>query len=209
MNAVEQCAIRVKDIYNTFDGSHDFLHIERVLANARQILKTEVDANQLVIELAVLLHDVSDPKYSQDKQQEQTILNELPITEEERVAVKQTIAAVSYRGGHELEATTIEMKIVRDADRLDAIGAIGIARAFTFGGAKDRPLYDDVLNVQSYEDEAAYRQAKGGTITHFYEKLLHLKELMTTSEGRKIAEGRHAFMLQFLDQFKQEREGQL
>ncbi len=209
MNAVEQCTMRVKDIYNTFDGSHDFLHIERVLANARQILKTEVDANQLVIELAVLLHDVSDPKYSQDKQQEQTILNELPITEEERVAVKQTIAAVSYRGGHELEATTIEMKIVRDADRLDAIGAIGIARAFTFGGAKDRPLYDDVLNVQSYEDEAAYRQAKGGTITHFYEKLLHLKELMTTSEGRKIAEGRHAFMVQFLDQFKQEREGQL
>lgn len=209
MNPVEQCTMRVKDIYNAFDGSHDFLHIERVLANARQILKTEANANVQVVELAVLLHDVSDPKYSQDKRQEQTILNELSITDAERLAITQTIAAVSYRGGHELEATTIEMKIVRDADRLDAIGAIGIARAFTFGGAKNRPLYDDVLHVTQYENEEAYRQAKGGTITHFYEKLLHLKELMTTSEGRKIAEGRHAFMVQFLEQFKQEREGQL
>lgn len=196
-------------MYASFDASHDFEHIERVLATARTIAETEPTANLQTIELAVLLHDVSDAKYTTSKETEAIILAQLPLTVAERQRVQQTIAAVSYRCGHELEATTIEMKIVRDADRLDALGAIGIARAFVFGGAHGSLIYDDTEAIHTYESEAAYREKNGAVVTHFHEKLLKLKELMTTTYGKMLAEQRHQFMVHFLQQLSAEREGKL
>lgn len=207
MNVIEQCRAYVKNIYDEFDASHDFQHIERVLATARTIAETEPTANMKIVELAVLLHDVSDAKYAASKQHEQTILSSLPLTPSERVHIQQTIAAVSFRGGHELPVTTIEMKIVRDADRLDAIGAIGIARAFTFGGKFGSQLYNDAESAKQYDSEAIYRAKNSSVVTHFHEKLLLLKDLMTTEKGKVLAESRHQFMLTFLAQLQQEREG--
>ena len=207
MNVIEQCRAYVKNIYDEFDASHDFQHIERVLATARTIAETEPTANLKIVELAVLLHDVSDAKYAACNDDTQRILAQLSLTDEERKQIAQTIAAVSYRGGHELPATTIEMKIVRDADRLDAIGAIGIARAFTFGGKFGSQLYNDAESAKQYDSEASYRAKNSSVVTHFYEKLLLLKDLMTTEKGKALAESRHQFMLTFLAQLQQEREG--
>ena len=202
-----KCEKLVKGIYETMDASHDFQHIERVYENARAILKTEPTANEKVVSLAVLLHDVSDSKYAVDKSNEERILNELHLSTEEKQHIQAVIAEVSFNGGNELQATTIESKIVRDADRLDAIGAVGIARTFAYGGAKGRKLYDDAEEVRVQMTEQQYRSQSTASVTHFYEKLLLLKDLMVTAKGREMAEERHHFMVQFLQQLKKERDG--
>ncbi|WP_397537781.1 HD domain-containing protein [Rummeliibacillus pycnus] len=209
MNKVEQCEQFVKSIYEQFDASHDFQHIERVMMNAKAILKTELSANEELVQLAVLLHDVSDPKYTTGKENEITILNQLELTQEEIQQIQEIIAAVSFRGGNELEAKSLEAKIVRDADRLDAIGAVGIARTFAFGGAKGRKLYDVKEESRQQMTEEEYRKKETASVTHFYEKLLLLKDLMTTAKGKQLAEERHQFMVDFLKQLKLEREGEL
>ncbi|MGN7476386.1 HD domain-containing protein [Solibacillus silvestris] len=202
-----KCEQLVKEIYENMDASHDFQHIERVYANAMAILKTEPLANEKIVSLAVLLHDVSDAKYAEDKAQEERILDEIGITENEKSHIRTVIAEVSFNGGNVLEATTVESKIVRDADRLDAIGAVGIARTFSYGGAKGRKLYDDGEEARFNMTEEQYRTQSTATVTHFYEKLLLLKDLMVTAKGREMAEERHAFMVQFLEQLKKERDG--
>ena len=204
---LQQCEKLVKGIYETMDASHDFQHIERVYNNALAILKTEPSANEKIVCLSVLLHDVSDSKYTTDKSNEERILNELELTAEERKHIQTVIAEVSFNGGNELPATTIESKIVRDADRLDAIGAVGIARTFAYGGAKGRKLYDDSEEVRFQMTEEQYRSQSTASVTHFYEKLLLLKDLMVTAKGREMAEERHNYMVQFLDQLKKERDG--
>ncbi|MEG0260817.1 MAG: phosphohydrolase, partial [Lysinibacillus sp.] len=115
---------------------------------------------------------------------------------------------VSFNGGNELEATSIEAKIVRDADRLDAIGAVGIARTFAYGGAKDRKLYDVAEEARTEMSEDEYRSKQTSSVTHFYEKLLLLKDLMTTTRGKEMAAQRHEYMETFLQQFKAERDGE-
>ena len=172
MDNLKTCSTLVKSIYDQMDASHDFDHILRVYQNAETILQTLPEANGLLVRLAVLLHDVSDPKYSQDKSAEEAILNQLDLSEEERQQIRDIIAAVSFNGGNEKEATTIEAKIVRDADRLDAIGAIGIARTFAYGGAKGRALYNDEEEAREQMSEADYRSKSTASVTHFYEKLL-------------------------------------
>ena len=209
MDNLKTCSTLVKSIYDQMDASHDFDHILRVYQNAETILQTLPEANGVLVRLAVLLHDVSDPKYSQDKSAEEAILNKLNLSDEERQQIRNIIAAVSFNGGNEKEATTIEAKIVRDADRLDAIGAIGIARTFAYGGAKGRPLYNDEEEAREQMSEADYRSKSTASVTHFYEKLLKLKDLMVTDKGRELAEGRHQFMEQFLQQLKQERDGKV
>ena len=189
------------------DASHDFQHIERVYENALAILKTEPQANEKIVRLAVLLHDVSDSKYAESKEAEDRILQALDLTDDEIAHIKTVIAEVSFNGGNELPATTLESKIVRDADRLDAIGAIGIARTFAYGGAKGRKLYDDNEEVRFNMSEQEYRTKSTASVTHFYEKLLLLKDLMVTKKGRELAEERHTFMEQFLIQLKKERDG--
>lgn len=209
MQRVKQCEQFVKSIYDQFDASHDFQHIERVMMNAKTIAETEPTANDELVQLAVLLHDVSDPKYTTGKENETMILNQLELTQEEIQQIKGIIASVSFRGGNEIEAKTIEAKIVRDADRLDAIGAVGIARTFAYGGAKGRKLYDVDEEIRHHMTEEEYRKKETASVTHFYEKLLLLKDLMTTPKGKQMAEGRHQFMVDFLQQLKLEREGEL
>ena len=211
MNVIEKCEKLVKNIYNQFDASHDFQHIERVKKNAQMISIEEGEVRYDIIELAVLLHDVSDVKYSgsEGKLQETVILDQLELTPSDRKWIVDIIESVSFSGGNEKEATTIEAKIVRDADRLDAIGAIGIARTFAFGGAKGRKLYNwsELARMDMSEEE--YRSKKTASVTHFYEKLFLLKDLMVTKTGKKLALQRHEFMLSFIEQLKIETSEEL
>lgn len=204
MNTIEKCELLVKDIYNQFDASHDFQHIQRVRKNAQIISQEEGAVRTDLIELAVLLHDVSDVKYSgnEGKAKENAILDELDLPLSDRQHIVEIIESVSFSGGHEKEAKTIEAKIVRDADRLDAIGAVGIARTFAYGGAKGRKLYDWSEAARMNMSESEYRNKETSSITHFYEKLLLLKDLMVTESGKKLALQRHEFMLAFIDQLK-------
>ncbi|MFJ7182897.1 HD domain-containing protein [Lysinibacillus xylanilyticus] len=195
---------KVRGIYEQFDASHDFQHIERVYQNALVILHTEPEADAVVVKIAVLLHDVSDKKYTDSKEQENKLIAELSLSEEKKQHIRDCIAQVSFNGGNELEATSIEAKIVRDADRLDAIGAIGIARTFAFGGAKGRKLYDKEEDARTDMTEEEYRNKNTSSVTHFYEKLLLLKDLMITEKGKQMANERHQFMVQFLEQLQNE-----
>jgi len=195
---------KVRGIYEQFDASHDFQHIERVYQNALAILHTEPEADAEVVKIAVLLHDVSDKKYTDSKEQENKLIAELSLSEEKKKHIRDCIAQVSFNGGNELEATSIEAKIVRDADRLDAIGAIGIARTFAFGGAKGRKLYDEEEDARTDMTEEEYRSKNTSSVTHFYEKLLLLKDLMITEKGKQMANERHQFMVQFLEQLQNE-----
>ncbi|MGE7926281.1 HD domain-containing protein [Lysinibacillus xylanilyticus] len=195
---------KVRGIYEQFDASHDFQHIERVYQNALAILLTEPEADAEVVKIAVLLHDVSDKKYTDSKEQENKLIAELSLSEEKKQHIRDCIAQVSFNGGNELEATSIEAKIVRDADRLDAIGAIGIARTFAFGGAKGRKLYDKEEDARTDMTEEEYRNKNTSSVTHFYEKLLLLKDLMITEKGKQMANERHQFMVQFLEQLQNE-----
>ncbi len=162
-------------------------------------------ADMSIIRLAVLLHDIDDPKYQTSGRISATeLLQSAGANEELAKKVLQTIHSVSFNGGNEEEIVSIEGAIVRDADRLDAIGAIGIARTFAFGGARGRKLYDTEELARTKMSEDEYRSRNTATVTHFYEKLLLLKELMVTEEGKRLAEERHAFMLAFLEQLKVE-----
>lgn len=199
----------VKEVYTQFDASHDFAHIERVLQNAKTILASEPQANKQLVEYAILLHDVSDAKYSDSKEAENRLIAMLNLTADDEAQVRYIIEAISFNGGNEAEATTIEAKIARDADRLDAIGAVGIARTFAFGGAKGRKLYDDSEIIRDEMTEEAYRNKKTASVTHFYEKLLKLKDLMVTAKGKELAEERHKFMALFLQQLQSEKAGEL
>lgn len=204
---IEQCQREVKKIYEQFDASHDWQHIERVMKNAKTILEQE-SADAFIIELAVLLHDVSDPKYKNPGEDlEREILDRLELPEGQRQQIQDVIASVSFKGGNGKPAESLEAKIVQDADRLDAIGAIGIARAFAFGGAKGRKLYDWNEQARTEMTEQQYRQAQTSSVTHFYEKLLLLKDQMTTETGKQMAEERHEFMLSFLKQLQTETDG--
>lgn len=187
--------------YNSFDASHDMDHVRRVYHNAMEISKAYPQADQKRIILAVALHDVEDKKYSneQSAQVMNAVFQEFHLTNEEQAIIREIISQVSFSDGK--ETTSLEATIVQDADRLDALGAIGIARTFAFGGAKGRSLYNhsQVERVRKGE-----QVSNGASITHFYEKLLHVKDRMNTPEAKAIANERHLFMEQFLQQFYKE-----
>jgi uncharacterized protein len=202
---LEKCKQVVEEIYNQFDASHDFAHIERVLKNAEEILQTESSANQQVVRLAVLLHDIDDAKYQMDGQATASeILHTIGSDTDLSHQVLACIESVSFSGGNAKDITSIEGAIVRDADRLDAIGAIGIARTFAFGGARGRKLYDKSETARGNMSEAEYRGKETASVTHFYEKLLLLKDLMVTEKGKRLAEQRHDYMVGFLKQLDRE-----
>lgn len=201
------CENATRQIYETFDASHDWQHIERVRQNAREILNGH-QADGFLVELAVLLHDVSDPKYKkQGEDPESEILAKLDLTAAQKRRIAEIISSVSFKGGNGVPPASIEAAIVQDADRLDAIGAIGIARTFAYGGAKGRKLYDWEETPRQEMTEEQYRSKPTSSTTHFYEKLLKLKETMNTEAGKRIAEERHAFMLSFLKQLQKETDG--
>jgi uncharacterized protein len=200
----------VKETLAGAEGGHDWFHIERVWKTARYIREKEGAGDPLIIELAALLHDISDAKFNGgDDDQGSRIAREFLLKQkvetETTEHIENIIKHVSYKGGFsQNQISSIEFQIVQDADRLDAIGAIGIARAFNYGGFKNRPIHNPEKPLQEYQDSSAYHKSDAPTINHFYEKLLKLKDLMNTSTGKLMAEERHSYMLQFLDRFYSE-----
>ncbi|WML45019.1 HD domain-containing protein [Neobacillus sp. PS3-40] len=191
---------------------HDWFHIERVRQNAMNIWKKENTGDPFIIEMAALLHDISDEKVNESAKKGEeklnTFLEMIKIADEEKSQIKHIIETISFKGGRKIELTSIEAKIVQDADRLDAIGAIGIARAFAYGGKKGQPIYDPQINVRGEMKLEEYRDGKSTSIHHFYEKLLKLKDLLNTESAKKIAESRHHVMEVFLEEFFKEWNGQ-
>ena len=195
------------------DGSgHDWWHIFRVWTLAKKIA-VEEKAQVEIVELGALLHDIADWKFHDGDDSigpaiAREFLNNHNVEPNLSDSVVEIISTVSYKGaGVATPMKTLEGKIVQDADRLDAIGALGIARTFAYGGYKNRLIYhpdEKPVLHESYED---YKKNEGHTINHFYEKLLLLKERMNTNTGKRIAEGRHKFMQSFLDQFYREWDG--
>lgn len=196
----------VKQTLAGAEAGHDWFHIERVYKNAIAINAVE-KADDLIVSLAALLHDIADAKFNNGDEEigpkiAGDFLKTLDLDIQTIHHVQQIIRNLSYKSS--LGTITFhskELDVVQDADRLDAIGAIGIARAFTYGGYKNRVLYDPEIKPQLNMTKEEYKNSAAPTINHFYEKLLLLKDLMTTAAGKKLAEQRHDFMLAFLVQF--------
>jgi uncharacterized protein len=186
------------------EGGHDWLHIERVWKNAKLIAQDEKCDRGIIADSK--FHDGDEtlgPKVARD------FLESLEVPQDVIEHVANIIKYISYKGGHQSkDFTSIELDIVQDADRLDAIGAIGIARTFNYGGFKNRPIYDPSIPADLNRTAAQYKKSTAPTINHFYEKLLLLKDLMNTETGEKIAQQRHDYMQGFLDQFYAEWNGE-
>ena len=193
-------------------SGHDWWHTKRVSQIALKLAQKE-GADAQICELAALLHDVGDHKlHGNNPEKGEAFLKKWineNLPEEIGLRIFQIISAVSYKGAEvETPTSSIESAVVQDADRLDAIGAIGIARAFAFGGSKGRQMHNPEIKSESHQDFHSYRNSQGPTINHFYEKLLLLKDRMQTKSGKKMAVERHQFMEGFLDQFFKEWAGE-
>ncbi|MET4138819.1 HD domain-containing protein [Pedobacter sp. UYP1] len=202
----------VKDTLQGAEAGHDWFHIERVYKTALSI-NTKEGGDLLLVTLAALLHDIADSKFNNGDEEigpqlAGNFLRTLGLTAGVILEVQQIIRNLSYKASlGKIEFSSKELDIVQDADRLDAIGAIGIARAFTYGGYKNRVLYDPEIKPDLNMSKEAYKNSEAPTINHFYEKLLRLKDLMKTRTGKELAEQRHQFMLLYLNQFYSEWEG--
>ena len=204
----------VKKELKNAEGGHDWFHIERVFKNSVLISKDE-KVDVFVVSLAALLHDIADPKfYNGDETVGPKVatkfLKEQEVHEQIINHVVNIIKHISFKNSFDKESkkfTSIELKVVQDADRLDAIGAIGIARCFNYGGFKNRGLYDPEIIPNLNMTKKQYKNSDTPTINHFYEKLLLLKDSMNTLSGKKIAAQRHAFMETYLKQFYDEWDG--
>lgn len=199
----------VKKTLDDAEGGHDWWHIKRVRDSAKTIGLAE-GADLFIVELAALLHDIADHKFHDGNESigSETAARFLFNQSCDKNIIKHIVDIIdniSFKGGQQQPyINTIEFKVVQDADRLDAIGAIGIARAFNYGGFRNRPLFDPNCPPNPNMDKATYMLGKSPTINHFYEKLLLLKDRMNTQKGKELAEQRHSFMEQFLDQFYKE-----
>lgn len=203
----------VKETLANAEAGHDWFHIERVYKTTQHINISE-KADPLIVALAALLHDIADSKFNGGDeeigpQKAGDFLTSIGVDTAITNEVKLIIKNLSYKASlGEITYSSKELNVVQDADRLDAIGAIGIARAFTYGGFKNRVLYNPKIkpNLQMTKEE--YKNTTAPTLNHFYEKLLLLKDLMKTETGKTMAQQRHNFMLLYLDQFYQEWEGE-
>ncbi len=192
---------------------HDWWHIERVRALALRLAREE-GADRYVVELAALLHDIADWKFhdgdlERGPGEATDWLESCGVDEEVIQHICEIIGSISFKGaGVPTPMATLEGRVVQDADRLDALGAIGIGRAFAFGGAHGRPMYDPEVAPGHHDSAEAYLQSGSPTIHHFHEKLLLLVDRMNTEAGRRLAAGRHSYMKSFLNRFHQEWEGE-
>ncbi len=193
------------------ESGHDWFHIERVWKMAKRIGEEE-GANMFTVELAALLHDIADWKFHEEGACERKAAEWMEIQDVDKAIINQVIHIIediSFKGSGEKEKmTSLECKVVQDADRLDALGAIGIARAFTFGGYKNISIHDPKMKPRNKMNYSQYKILNETVINHFYEKLLLLKDRMNTGIGRKLAEQRHKFMEQYLEQFFKETGGE-
>ena len=209
---IDQTIAYVKETLHNAEGGHDWFHIERVYKNSLNIAASE-EADLLVVKLGALLHDIADSKFhggddTVGPAKAKEFLETQKVSEEIIDHVVMIIENISFKGGNvQQQFRSMELDIVQDADRLDALGAIGIARTFNYGGFKNRPLYDPEIKPNLNMSKEEYKASLTPTINHFYEKLLLLKERMNTTTAKKIAEQRHAFMEVFLDQFYAEWDG--
>ncbi len=203
----------VKKELENAEGGHDWWHIERVWKNAKAIAKEE-NADNFIVELSALLHDIADAKFHDNDenigpQKARIFLESLAVKEAVIRHVENIIKNISFNGGNFTSTFySIELAIVQDADRLDALGAIGIARAFNYGGFKNREIYNPHIKPDMQMTKEIYRNSNAPTLNHFYEKLLLLKDKMNTLTGKKIAGERHRFMEIYLEQFYKEWNGE-
>ncbi len=203
----------VKETLEGAEGGHDWFHIERVYKNALLIAKNE-KVNHFIVELGALLHDIADAKFyngdeSVGPKKARAFLKSQHVDENIIVHVENIILFIPYKSSLDSgeKFTSIELDVIQDADRLDAIGAIGIARCFNYGGFKNRPLYDPEINPNLEMNKEEYKKSTAPTINHFYEKLLLLKDKMNTKTGRFLAKERHCYMEEFLQYFFEEWNG--
>lgn len=210
---IQTTAEYVKTELQGAEGGHDWWHIERVWKLAQNIASQE-EANMLVVSLGALLHDIADAKFHNGDEQAgvrkaKEFLQSEHVPADITEHVLAIIMNVSFKGGNtEIKFSSKELDIVQDADRLDAIGAIGIARTFNYGGFKNREIYNPGIPPKPDMTPEEYRKSTAPTINHFYEKLLLLKDRMNTSTARKMAEDRHHFMELFLAEFYAEWNGE-
>lgn len=211
---INKTILFVKEQLQNAEGGHDWFHIERVYKNTLLIAKTE-DCDIQVVSLGALLHDIADSKFHNGNEElgprvAKQFLESLNVNKDVIEHVVKIIENISFKGGKEQQKfKSKELGVVQDADRLDAIGAIGIARTFNYGGFKNRAIYDPQIAPDLHMTKEQYKKSTAPTINHFYEKLLLLKERMNTATGTAIAEKRHQFMELYLSQFYDEWKGLL
>ena len=203
----------VKETLQNAEGGHDWFHIQRVFKNSLLISKNE-NVDEFVVALGALLHDIADSKFHEGDEtvgpkKAREFLFRINVDSVDIEHVVHIIENISFKGGNEAQKfKSAELDVIQDADRLDAIGAIGIARTFNYGGYKNRKIFDPSIKPKSGMTKAEYKASTAPTINHFYEKLLLLKDRMNTKTGTKIALSRHEFMELYLDQFYAEWDGE-
>ena len=206
---LENAELKISDVLGNDTSGHDLWHIKRVVALARKIGEKE-GGDLFIIELAAWLHDIADHKYYNGDDtigpyEARKWMASQNISEEEINRIVTIIKEISFKGAKvKTPMSTLEGKVVQDADRLDAIGAIGIARTFAYGGSKNHAMYEPDIKPVNHSSFEKYKNSKAPVINHFYEKLLLLKDLMNTETGKQLADERHRFMERFLDQFYKE-----
>lgn len=211
---ISKTILFVKQNLENAEGGHDWFHIERVYKNALLIAQNET-CNIKVVQLGALLHDIADSKFHDGDEtigpkKARLFLESENVDQDSITHVINIIENISFKGGNfDQKFSSIELDIVQDADRLDAIGAIGIARAFNYGGFKNRAMHNPAISPNTRMTKEEYKKSEAPTINHFYEKLLLLKDKMNTESGKEIAIQRHRYMEGFLAQFYSEWEGQL
>jgi len=212
---INQTVKFVRSSLQDAEGGHDWFHIERVWKNSKLIAKKE-DVDLFIVELGALLHDIADAKfYNGDEtvgpKKARQFLESIQVDDSIIQHIESIINNISFKNSLDTNKKTFtskELVVIQDADRLDAMGAIGIARAFNYGGFKNRELYNPEIKPVLNQSKESYKKSAAPTINHFYEKLLLLKEKMNTETGKKIAIKRHAFMEQYLEQFFKEWNGE-
>ena len=204
----------VKNVLANAEGGHDWWHIYRVWKLSKHIAKTE-NVDLFVVELGALLHDIADSKFNAGDEKigprkAREFLSSLDVKKKIIVHIENIITNISFKGGKQAQKfKSSELDVIQDADRLDAMGAIGVARTFNYGGYKNRQIYNPDIKPNLNMTKEEYKSSNAPTLNHFYEKLLLLKTLMNTNTGKNIAAHRHEFMQQFLDEFYKEWDGVL
>lgn len=209
---IENTILFVKESLKNSEGGHDWFHVERVYNISKNIANKE-NADLFVVALGALLHDIADSKFHGGNEligpkKASSFLKDQQVDDEIIQHVVKIIENISFKGGNFSQGfRSLELNCIQDADRIDAIGAIGIARCFSYGGYKGRSLYDPKIKPNLAMTKEEYKKSTAPSINHFYEKLLLLKDKMNTDTGKKMALERHVFMQNFLDQFYKEWEG--
>jgi len=204
----------VKEVLSEAEGGHDWWHIYRVWKLSKHIAQTE-NVDMFIVELGALLHDIADSKFHDGDEEigprkAREFLSSLNVEENIIIHVENIISNISFKGGnHTQKFKSLELDVIQDADRLDAVGAIGIARTFNYGGHKNREIYNPEIKPNLNMSKEEYKNSNAPTLNHFYEKLLLLKDRMNTNTGKSMAEHRHKFMEQFLDEFYKEWNGEI